>query len=404
MSQRLWGSTIIVAGMAIGAGMLAIPLGTAQLGFFTSVLLMLGCWALMTLSALVLLEVTLSFDKSKNSFSQMAFSTLGTPGKIIMYASFLSFIYALISAYLSGGASMISRCAAYLLHIHISAEISGILFLLSLGGFIYISTSVVDKINSFLFSLQMLFFAGLLALFAPEINVGLWLESESQLLYLAAPVVLTSFGFHTVIPSLVTYMGDDAPKLKWALSLGSLIPLFCYVLWEGAILGSLPLHGDASFSALREVKGSIGEMVVLLSQHLQSPYLSMLLMLFSHLALMTSFLGVSLSLFDFWKKNLAEAKKIPYQKPLAFALTFTPPFLFVLFYPNGFSKALAYGAVFEAILCILLPVSMAYVIRKKNSLTQEKPLFKVPGGTFTLIVLVFFGLGMVTLDFIVNHS
>lgn len=401
MNKRLWGSTIIVAGMAIGAGMLAIPLATAQLGFINGVLLMLGCWALMTVSALVLLEVTLSFDKTKNSFSQMAASTLGKPGKIIMYVSFLSFIYALISAYLTGGASMISNSIEYLFGFHIPHEISGILFLISLGGFIYVSTAAVDKVNSFLFSAQMIMFAGLLTLFAPKIDFALLLQSESQLLYLAAPVVLTSFGFHTVIPSLVTYMGDDAPKLKWALSLGSLLPLVCYVLWEAAILGTLPLQGEPSFAVLRETNGSIGEMVVMLSQYLKSSSLSTLLVLFSNLALMTSFLGVSLSLFDFWNKNLSESKKIRYQKPLSFALTFTPPFLFVLLFPQGFAKALAYGAVFEAILCVLLPVAMVYVIRRNHHAPSS---FRVMGGTFVLALLVCGGLGMVGLDFIVNQS
>ena len=98
MNKRLWGSTFIVAGMAIGAGMLAIPLATAQLGFMNGLVLMFSCWGLMMVSALVMLEVTLSFDKNKNSFSQMAAITLGKPGKIIMYISFLSFY---ICAYFS---------------------------------------------------------------------------------------------------------------------------------------------------------------------------------------------------------------------------------------------------------------------------------------------------------------
>lgn len=403
MNKRLWGSTIIVAGMAIGAGMLAIPLGTAQLGFINGVLLMLGCWALMTVSALVLLEVTLSFDKSKNSFSQMAASTLGKPGKIIMYVSFLSFIYALISAYLSGGASMISNSIEYLMGIHVPHEISGILFLVSLGGFIYISTAAVDKLNSYLFSAQMIIFAGLVTVFAPEIDLRLLLQSESQLLYLAAPIVVTSFGFHTVIPSLVTYMGDDAPQLKWALTLGSLVPFVCYVLWEASVLGTLPLQGESSFAVLRAAEGSIGEMVVMLSQYVNSTMLSTLLMLFSNLALMTSFLGVSLSLFDFWNKNLAQLKSMNNKKPLSFALTFIPPLLFVLLYPQGFAKALAYGAVFEAILCVLLPVGMVYMIRKKYKQDNKKPQFTVAGGTLVLGLLVIGGLGMVGLDFIVNQ-
>jgi tyrosine-specific transport protein len=399
MSKKLIGSTVIVAGMAVGAGMLAIPLATAQLGFMSSLLLMFACWVLMSVSALVLLEVTLNFDKSKNSFSQMAGSTLGKPGKIIMYISFLSFIYALISAYLTGGSSMITSLTEYLFDLHIPHEISGLLFLMLLGGFIYVSTGAVDRINRFLFSAQMLIFIVLLALFMPQIDLNFLTQSEHALWYLAAPVVLTSFGFHTVIPSLVTYMGDEAPKLKWALIFGSLVPLVCYAFWQAAILGTLPLQGENSFAALREANGSIGEMVVMVSHTVESSSLSTSLALFTNLALMTSFLGVSLSLFDFWNKNLSETKKLTYQKPLAFGLTFIPPFLFTLAFPQGFAQALAYGAVFEAILCILLPVAMAYTLRKQ----QTAMPFKVWGGTPTLSLLAISGLGMVGLDFFINN-
>ncbi len=402
MNKRLWGSTFIVAGMAIGAGMLAIPLATAQLGFMNGLVLMFSCWGLMMVSALVMLEVTLSFDKNKNSFSQMAAITLGKPGKIIMYISFLSFIYALISAYLTGGASIISNSISYLFNIYMPNELSGLLFLITLGSFIYVGTSAVDKINSFLFAMQMIIFSVLLTLFSPNIDWMLLLESESTLLYLAAPVVLTSFGFHTVIPSLVTYMGDDAAKLKWALGFGSLIPLVCYICWEMAILGTLPLQGESSFETLREMEGSIGEMVVMLSQYVSSSNLSTALMLFANLALMTSFLGVSLSLFDFWNKNLSALKFKINKKLLAFSLTFAPPFIFTLFDPKGFEKALAYGAIFEAILCILLPVTMVYIIRKKTH-EYRKAVFRVPGGAVTLGLLMIGGLSMIGFDLMINH-
>ena len=158
-----------------------------------------------------------------------------------------------------------------------------------------------------------------------------------------------------------------------------------------AILGTLPLQGESSFETLREMEGSIGEMVVMLSQYVSSSNLSTALMLFANLALMTSFLGVSLSLFDFWNKNLSALKFKINKKLLAFSLTFAPPFIFTLFDPKGFEKALAYGAIFEAILCILLPVTMVYIIRKKTH-EYRKAVFRVPGGAVTLGLLIISGL------------
>ena len=46
---------LIVAGTTIGAGMLALPIASAGLGFNTAMVLIVGCWLLMTYTALLML-------------------------------------------------------------------------------------------------------------------------------------------------------------------------------------------------------------------------------------------------------------------------------------------------------------------------------------------------------------
>jgi len=48
---------LIVAGTTIGAGMLALPIASAGLGFNTAMVLIVGCWLLMTYTALLMLEL-----------------------------------------------------------------------------------------------------------------------------------------------------------------------------------------------------------------------------------------------------------------------------------------------------------------------------------------------------------
>ncbi len=364
LHYRLLGVTCLISGMAIGAGMLAIPMATAELGFIKILFLMFGCWALMATSALVLLQVTLQFDKDKNSFSQMAYATLGRGGQIVMYITFLAFIYALISAYLSGGSSMISNFASYLFDLEIPHTVSGILFLCSLGSVIYFGTQAVDQVNQWFFSAQMLFFVLLCTLFVPHIHTSYLFVNDNSLWVKAAPVVLTSFGFHLCIPALVTYMGDEAPKLKYPLLIGSFIPLIVYAVWVAMILGTVPLQGEMSFAVLREKNASIGELIVMMNHMVDSHTLRAVLSIFSNLALITSFLGVSLSLFDFWNKNIREINPMKHEKIISFLLTFIPPALFLFVFPNGFERALAYGSLFEVILCIALPVVMAFSLRR----------------------------------------
>ena len=398
MSRKLTGSVLIIAGTTIGAGMLAIPIASAQLGYFGSAMLMTLCWLLMSASALVLLEVLLHFKTDENDFSHIAYKTLGRGGQGLMVVSFLAFIYALLSAYISGGASIVTSTLSQF-GVGLNQSISGVLFLGVLGGFVYKSTQGVDKITRLLFSAQGLFFIAMLVLFMPKIDFSLLVENENLALWVAAPVVLTSFGFHIVLPSLVTYLGDEAPKLKYAIVIGSFIPLVTYLLWQLVILGTLPLQGELSFATLKAQDGSIGELVVMLSGILESTSLSILLNLFGHAALMTSFLGVSLAIYDFGYKNLAKNDRIVYKKECSLVLTYLPPFVFVLVYPNGFIRALAYGAVFEAILCILLPVMMLWMLRYRSiSGIPSRVGFVMPGGKIFLLILFASSIGMIGLD------
>lgn len=57
MKYRELGSMGIVAGTALGAGMLAMPIATAGVGFVTTVVLLFGLWALMSYTALLMVEV-----------------------------------------------------------------------------------------------------------------------------------------------------------------------------------------------------------------------------------------------------------------------------------------------------------------------------------------------------------
>ena len=57
MKNRTLGSVLIVAGTTIGAGMLAMPLAAAGVGFTGIACLLVGLWMLMSYTSLLLVEV-----------------------------------------------------------------------------------------------------------------------------------------------------------------------------------------------------------------------------------------------------------------------------------------------------------------------------------------------------------
>jgi len=237
----------------------------------------------------------------------------------------------------------------------------------------------------------LILLALIFGLFLPQINLtALMAQQEGRYLWAALPVVITAFGFHIVIPSLAHYLNEDTSALKKVLLFGSLLPLVIYVLWLAGLFGTLPFVGEHSFGSLAQNQGSVNDLILAINQTHPSSWLSPAINVFAQIALITSFLGVSLGLFDF----LQDKKDKPHRARTAM-LTFVPPLCVVLFYPNGFVQLLSYASIFVAIILIILPALMVYRLRRMPELSSP---YRTPGGDLTLLVVGVIGVGFVLIE------
>ena len=94
---RTMAALFLVAGTCIGGGMLALPVATGMSGFLPSIAMMTLCWISMTLTALLLLEVSMWMEDGVHLIS-MTSRILGMPGKVILMSSNSS----VVSTYRSG--------------------------------------------------------------------------------------------------------------------------------------------------------------------------------------------------------------------------------------------------------------------------------------------------------------
>ena len=176
----------------------------------------------------------------------------------------------------------------------------------------------------------------------------------------------------------------DKKHLQWTLLIGSIIPLVIYILWQVVILGIVPLEGKVSLVEAWKQGLSVTQP---LAQIVQSQWIKVGAHFFSFFAIVTSFLGVSLSLSDFLTDGF-KLKKTWEGRLFAILLTFIPPLIFVFTYQRGFIIALEYAAAFVAILLIFLPAIMAWHL--------EKPKFyKTTGGRILLIAVMIFAIFIV---------
>ncbi len=387
------GSIFVAAGTAIGGGMLALPLVSSGMGFMTSALLFLFIWAVMFQSALLTLEVNLAFQAPRNHYATMAGATLGPIGKYITYAAFVLLLYALTSAYVTGGASLMQAASTLLFKATLPSYANILIFTVIFGVIVAWSTRAVDLFNRGLFSIKIVLLIIIFALFLPQVDyVGLFQNVQPTYLWAAAPVILTAFGFHTVIPSLSQYLGPEPNRLKFVLLWGSLLPLVIYLIWLASLLGTLPYEGEQGFSMLAQTGGSVGELMLAIDYYVQKPWLTTVINLFANIALITSFLGVSLSLFDFLRDK--EDGVEPHRARTAM-LTFAPPVLIAIFYPNGFVQLLSYASIFVAIILIILPALMAYRVRTQPHFTTP---YHAWGGTPMLVIIALIGMVFIVVE------
>ncbi|HBO38185.1 MAG TPA: tyrosine transporter, partial [Pasteurellaceae bacterium] len=139
MKNKTFGSALIVAGTTIGAGMLAMPLTSAKMGFGTTLLLLFLLWILLSYSALLFVEVYQKAERKDVGIATLAEQYFGITGRVLATLSLLIFMYAILTAYISGSGG--DLLVPYLSFLGDSAKsISIILFTVFFGTFIIIGT------------------------------------------------------------------------------------------------------------------------------------------------------------------------------------------------------------------------------------------------------------------------
>ncbi|OUL58766.1 aromatic amino acid transport family protein [Pseudoalteromonas ulvae] len=375
------GSMLIIAGTTIGAGMLALPIASAGLGFSTSIVVILGTWLLMTYTALLMIEVHQHAEVDA-TLNTLAKQLLGRRGQVLANFAMIFLFYALCAAYITGGGSQLQGNLNNWFSWQLAPQVGAIGFALLFGFIITLGTGTVDKVNRVLFSIKIVVLIAMFYMLTPHVKMQHLLELpvEQGLILSALPVVFTSFGFHGSIPSVVKYVGKDVKVLRKVMITGAALPLCIYLVWQIVSQGMMSQNQLLDSEGLAGFIGAVSTLV-------NNPAISQAVTIFADLALATSFLGVSLGLFDFFSDTLKKSNS-KQDRLLTASVTFLPPLGFALFYPQGFIMALGYAAIALVVLAIFLPVAMVWKQRRCSSTPNG---YQVIGGTPALAFVAVMG-------------
>jgi tyrosine-specific transport protein len=374
------GGILLIGGSCLGAGMLALPILTGLAGFFPA-LVMFGCaWVFMTLTALLMVEVNVWFPNRVNLIT-MAGHSLGQFGRALTWILYLFLFYALLVAYISGSGNLSST------FFHVPAWLGSLFFVVLFGTVVYCGMRTVDLWNRVLMFCKIAAYVGMVCLGVKYIEPELLLRMEPSYMLAALPILVISFGYHNMIPTLVSYFNRDIKRVRITILGGSLFIFLVYLIWEILVLGIVPQAELLKSLGLdREASQAIADI-------LGSAWVSTFAQALAFFAILTSFLTQSTALVHFLSDGLkVKQEKNPKQREKVgmCALTLLPPLALALIYPQLFFKALNFaGGVCTVILFGILPAAMVWTGRYVKKVGGN---YQVMGGKPLLIGITLFSL------------
>ena len=377
------GASLLFAGTAIGAGMLALPAETITAGFVPSVFGLVICCIFTYVTSLIVLEASwiVSCDDTcdiKNQddgggFLLIARKALGIPGEVVTAVLFWFLLTAIIVAYTSEGGQLISSVLEEVTPVTLAPALGSLIFATFFATLAVYGTSKVDAINR-------VFVVGLMGSFVALVWMGFPMIQQSNLFdgsnwSLVYPTVISigilSFGAQNVVPTLFRYLNNDPNRTRLAIFYGTLMPLVLYTTWEGVVLGVI----DTSVAATSADKVDAINILGRSGGQIVTDFV----VLFSVCAIGSSMAGASVSLVDFFEdasKLLVAEKEISSSslkasdsissRMLAAIIALGPPVILAYSFPDIFLVALEEAGLLGGVsLYGLLPAVSILALRRR---------------------------------------
>jgi tryptophan-specific transport protein len=374
---------MITAGTAIGAGMFSIPIVASGMWFSWTVLAMAGIWYVNYLCALYLLEVNITFERGAN-FETISKILFGPIWSKFISIGFAFLLYILIYAYFSafGSTASTSFGLGEMEGGRWMSSAASLVFGLLLAFAIWLGTKTVGRISGILVAGIIITFILSMAGFSFQVEAAKLFDFADedgyvQYIWISLPYLITSFGFLNVVPSLYKFYGDQPKLIKSGLLVGSMLAFLISLIFVVIAFGSISRE---AYIPINQAGGNIGTLMAAMQAGETSDLVNWSLSIFTNFAIISSFLGVGLGLFDF----VADTFKIddsPKGRFYTACISFLPSGIASFFFPNGFILAIGYAGLVFVVTGL---IAVYFMVRLKRSSGRESS-YQVAGGNVLLV-------------------
>lgn len=357
-------AAFLLAGTAIGSGMLSLPMVLAKFGIISSCAIMIFFAAFTHITAMIRADLNVNFQ---------AGATLAECGQAFgcanvgMFGNFLLKLlsFSLIAAYLFGLSSILKSLCNNAFSQNTSV------FIVSIGivGIFLFASEIIVNTNKTLFIAMFcaLILLILKLLIETKINVvplqvGSIRFCEWSTL---VPIIFTSFGFQGSMHSVTKLCDNDRSMIRKASFLGCTTTALMYIIWTVAILLVVANTDTNFFQLMVEGKATdVGTLVKVLSQAASSHLIQTIVWIVSTLAILTSILGAGLALLEILER---EHQTVSRWKLVLFVVLL--PAVVSIFVPDAFVRILNISGIILAGIAIIVPV---IILRKKLEIQKIK--------------------------------
>lgn len=366
---KQFGSAYLILGTCIAAGMLGLPIVTAEYHFALTAMILILSWLLMTIGAWCTLRVVTTMPAGAN-FISMSEIILGRTAKMITWIVYLMLLYSLICAYLSGTGDLLQNLLQDA-HVMIPRWLATTLATIVFGSIVFIGIHAVDITNRFLMSAKFIICFLLIGSVIPfthlaNLNGGDWHFNADTWL-----VVITSFGYATILPSIRDYLGNQKKQLMRIFYVSCCIPLILYFVWIIVIQGALTRFGSHGLSAMNHSANTNSLLMNAISGLTHHAIVTTISIVFISICAITGFLSVSTSLFDTLVDGI-KCKKYGRDRVIIALLALTPPTLIVIFDPSIFINALAYAGFCCLYMLVVLPILLYLKNKDEHAISSSR--------------------------------
>ncbi|KTS33817.1 aromatic amino acid transporter [Pantoea dispersa] len=370
----VWWGAMIICGTVVGAGMFTLPIVMAGAWFGWALLLLGISWGAMLLSGLLFMRVSLHYPPGAG-YDTLTRDLLGRGWASLNGLSILFVLGILTYAYISASGPVYQHSLNQL-GVPLSTAGAKIALTLCVAAVVWLGTTGVSRLMTFCvlakILLLILLFGGLLTQVDVPSLFAAAAPGDSYWPYALGvlPFCLASFGYHGNITGLVSYYQRRESPVTRALVLGTLMSLALYLFWIVCTMGNLP---RAAFPDIVQQGGDIAALMAALRDHLHVRALSLMMSVFSHFAVIASFLGVTAGLFDFIADRLGWGHS-PRARLQTACLTFLPPLLASLWWPHGFVAAIGFAGLFATLWAVIIPALLARRAQQRFADRPRTPL------------------------------